>query len=527
MTLGRLVTHVLGAAVTGYVAYYVLFAIVGWYNGWGWAFITSYKLFFFSHYIGILFAAIALIDGVKQMLRGPTPDVFGSARFATQKETANLVAPEGLIIGRNNDKAKPDLLRYNGQAHVMTIAPTRSGKGVSSIIPNLLSVDRSMLIVDPKGENAKITARARAKFGKVFILDPFEISGKENARYNPLSSLDANDPNLIDEVNALTDAIIYDPPSQVKDAHWNEEAKALLSGLLLFCVCHEETSNRTLGTVRGYLSLGSEKFSALMTLMSKSDEANGLIARSANRFSGKNEKEAASILSTAQRHTNFLDSPRIDKSTSKSDFSFDELKTGRASVFLVLPPDRIESYARWLRLIISQALSEIAKSNIKPSKPILFMLDEFAALGYLSSVERAMGLMAGYGIQLWPILQDMHQLRSTYGERAGSFLSNIDVLQTFGTKDHQTATMLSNMMGQTTVSFVTEGTSKSINANWETSNTTSQNTHLSGRALATADEIMTMDAGMSLLFVKGTRPIPAARVIYYRDKEFSGAFDQA
>ena len=89
---------------------------------------------------------------------------------------------------------------------------------------------------------------------------------------------------------------------------------------------------------------------------------------------------------------------------------------------------------------------------------MLYLLDEFAALGYLAPVERAMGLMAGYGVQLWPILQDVHQLRATYAKRAGSFFSNAAVLQVFGVNDHETAQLVSNLLGQETVVFHTVGT---------------------------------------------------------------------
>src|SRR3546814_2398317 len=96
---------------------------------------------------------------------------------------------------------------------------------------------------------------------------------------------------------------------------------------------------------------------------------------------------------------------------------------------LVLPPDRLATYARWLRLMLAQALTDLARAPASPARPVLFLLDEFAALGRLEPVERAMGLMAGYGIQLWPILQDVQQLRALYDRRAGTFLSNAGALQ--------------------------------------------------------------------------------------------------
>ena len=101
----------------------------------------------------------------------------------------------------------------------------------------------------------------------------------------------------------------------------------------------------------------------------------------------------------------------------RSDFRFADLKRRNVSVFLVLPPDRLATYARWLRLMLAQGLTDLARAPSSPARSVLFLLDEFAALGRLEPVERAMGLMAGYGIQLWPILQDVHQLRALYERR--------------------------------------------------------------------------------------------------------------
>ena len=68
-----------------------------------------------------------------------------------------------------------------------------------------------------------------------------------------------------------------------------------------------------------------------------------------------------------------------------------------------------------------------------------------------------MGLMAGYGVQLCPILQDVHQLRATYGQRAGTFLSNAGMLQVFGVNDHDSARLISDLLGMETVVFQTMG----------------------------------------------------------------------
>ena len=461
---------------------------------------------------------------------GLTGDSHGSARFASRKELKKHQGGDGLLIGRNPGTGQ--LLRYDGPAHLITLAPTRAGKGVGTVIPNLLAVERSVLVIDPKGENARIAGEARQRFGTVHVLDPFEVSGHPSACYNPLDRLTPDSLDLGEDAASLTEALVMDPAGQVQEAHWNEEAKAILGGLIMFCVCHEDSDRRSLATVREYLTLPPEKLRALLELMQDSDEAGGLIARAANRFLGKADREAASVLSNAQRHTHFLDSPRIARCLARSDFAFSDLRHRITSVFLVLPPNRMDAYSRWLRLLVSQALQDIARdaevsatlaapvdaqgASQRLFTPTLFLLDEFAALGRLEAVERAMGLMAGYGLQLWPILQDMSQLKDLYSDRANTFIANAGVQQVFGVNDFEPAKWLSQMIGQETSRFQTDS--------FKPGDGPSFSNYLTGRDLLTPDEIMQMPPNVQLLRVQGQPSALAQKLRFYADPEFAGLF---
>lgn len=448
-------------------------------------------------------------------------DTHGSARFATDKETAPLTrSGDGLVIGRDGKTRK--LLRYDGPAHLLTMAPTRSGKGVGTIIPNLLTQRRSIICIDPKGENAKITTRIRRSFGSVFVLDPFGITGLPQAAYNPFDSLDPHSPDIAEEAAQLADALVYDEPGTAGDVHWNEEARALVAGIILYIAETEPRDRRNLSTLREYLTLAPETFRELLDAMQTITACHGLIRRAANRHLGKSDREAAGVLSSAQRHTHFLDSPRMSQVLGRSDFSFRDLKRSIGTVFLVLPPDRLATYARWLRLLVTQSLNDMAQAGGQTASPVLYLLDEFASLGYLAPVERAMGLMAGYGVQLWPILQDIHQLKAVYGQKAGTFLSNAGVLQVFGVNDHESARLVSDLLGQETVVFQT----MARNLDSEQSGI-SYSQHHTGRPLMTADEVRTMPEHVELLFIAQQKPVAAVKVRYYADPEFKGSFDAA
>lgn len=443
----------------------------------------------------------------------------GTARFATDREIAPFTGPvSGLLIGRTLNSKKP--IFYDGPSHLLTVAPTRTGKGVGTVIPNLLMAERSVVCIDPKGDNTLTTGRARSRFGDVDVLDPFGVTGVPSSAFNPLDLLDPAGLDVAEDAATLADALVYDAPGESGEAHWNEEAKALIAGILLHIASAEEPARRNLTILREHLTCAPAEFEALLATMQVSPAADGLVARAANRHLGKSDREATGVLSSAQRHTHFLDSPRMTAVLDQSDFSFADLRRRIGTVFLVLPPDRISTYSRWLRLMVTQSLQATVRAANTGNNPVLYLLDEFAALGYLAPVERAMGLMAGYGVQLWPILQDIHQLRATYGERAGTFLSNAGVFQVFGVNDQDCARLVSDLLGSETVVFQTA--SRALDSD---KSGLSYAAHHTGRPLLTPDEVRNLRQDAELLFIAGQRPILAQKLRYYADREFIGLFD--
>ncbi len=458
----------------------------------------------------------------------------GSAQFGDDHRARHaLGGPDGLIIGRASDGW---LMRYDGPGHLLTFAPTRSGKGVGVVLPNLLLADRAVLCVDPKGENARIAGRARARFGPVHVLDPFGVSGQPTAAFNPLASLDPLGDDLAEDAALIADALVYDPPEQVGEAHWNEEAKALIAGLIMRVVTHPPAEGPTLAVVRDLLTTAPANFAATLKAMQASPAAGGLVARAANRHLGKADREATGVLSAAQRHTHFLDSRRIADRLARSDFSFEELRDERATVFLVLPPERLGTHARWLRLLVAQALHAFARTGSADGRsgpsPVLFLLDEFAALGRLDPLAQAYGLMAGYGVQLWAILQDLHQLKALYGERHGTFLANAAVTQIFNVADIDTAQWVSRALGVATETFNTYGSSTNTGSTTSLKGGSSSygegeswSEQRVGRDLLTPDEVMRLADHLMLILRPGRDPLVASKIRHYADPEFKGLHD--
>ena len=468
----------------------------------------------------IMFLAVSLaliLAWRRRTERMRTTASHGSAHWGSPQLLFNT---RGAIVGRHDDT----VLRLDGEGHILTVAPTRSGKGVSCVIPNLLDHCGSALITDPKGENYAVTAGWRRRAGHdVHALDPFGLVD-QLAAYNPIDLVDIQSPDAADDARMLADMLVLSEGKESGDqSFWNEEARGLLTGLILHVASNPKPESRTLTEVRDLLTQPPDSFRALLTAMSNNTATDGLIARASARILQKADRERSGVISTAQSHTHFLDSPRMKRVLGSSTFDFASLKRESATIYLVLPTDRIDSYSRWLRLMIACGLLAMTRTKGQPRERVLFLLDEFAHLRRMQPVQRDIGLAGGYGVRFWLVLQDLSQLRSTYGDTWQTFLANVDLLQAFGTSDWDTAEYLSKMTGESTIQVATENRSTGISrgrnahrqqgAGWSTAET--------GRRLLFADEVRRLPREQQLLFVKGMPPLLTERVSYLNDGVFA------
>lgn len=489
--------------------------------------IAGYSMTVILSVIGMFWAIGYWFGTVIKGLTTP-PTTFGSAEWATLPylEENKIIGETGIRLGQFNTRDESKPIHYDGDRHLLTIAPTRSGKGTTTIIGNLLTYEGSILVIDPKGENTMITAERRETMGQdIHIVDPWMITGTDKtARFNPLDWLVKGDVDITENAMLLADALIV--PDGKGDSFWTEEAKALLQGIILYVATDDrETGFRHLGRVRDMLLLDGDDMKEFFERML--DSTHHLVRSTGARCLQKEERLLANVIASAQAQTHFLDSARIRESLSASDFKFENLKTTKMTIYLVLPADRLETFNRWLRLLIQQAITVNTRNiETKPTKPVIFLLDEMPALGRLAMVEQAFGLMAGFGMQLWGIVQDLSQLKAIYGDRYEGMIANSGMIQYFGSRDRMTAEYFQALCGVTTVwnfstaiarAFGTGSLQGGVTSN--SSTTTTETTSASQRQLAYADELMRMDDSKELIFINNLNPIIGTKVKWFEDDE--------
>jgi type IV secretion system protein VirD4 len=343
--------------------------------------------------------------------------------------------------------------------HIITVAGSRAGKGRSAIVPNMMLYTGSIMATDPKGELASITAEHRNRHlgQNVYVLDPFgvaKVPDQYRASFNPLSILSPDSPTLVEDAGLIADALVI---SSSKDEHWDASAREVITALMLYLSLRDLPATCTLPEMRRILR-NDILLEARMELIASGDELDGVLAGLAQSYLSKPDSERGSVLSNARRQTTFLDFNAIQGVLSGHDFDLGSLKTDRTTVYLCLPAMRMGTCNRWLRLFINLVLAAMENPNVPPPEPpVLLCLDEFATLGHMQTIENAAGQIAGFGVKLWPIIQDLGQLETLYEKRWQTFMANAGVLQFFGNSDLTTLEWISKRLGSTTIRVASKG----------------------------------------------------------------------
>jgi type IV secretory pathway TraG/TraD family ATPase VirD4 len=369
-------------------------------------------------------------------------------------------------------------LGYADDRHVCLVSGTRGGKGTGLIIPNLCLWPGSCIVIDPKGENATVTARRRGNGSnyahgmgqEVRILDPFgevQLASSLRASFNPLDVIDPKSDFAVDDAGRIAAAIIV--RENKNDPFFEDAARNLLKGLILHVLTAPGFDDiRNLITVRRLLTQGDwlriallreageenlpSGFVMLWKAMQRSSAFDGIVAGIGEQMLTMAERTRSGVLETARTNTVFLDGAPMQRLLAKSDFDLAGLKTAPKglTIYLTLPQRYMDTHFRWLRLMVSLAVGEMERIKGRPRSgyPTLFLLDEFAGLKRMEVIENAVAQAAGFGVKFFFIVQNLPQLKREYEESWESFVSNSGLKVLFQIDDHFSRDYLSHLLGE-------------------------------------------------------------------------------
>jgi type IV secretion system protein VirD4 len=317
--------------------------------------------------------------------------------------------------------AKP-VFSLDLESHIAVLGPTGSGKGVGSLMPTLLTYGGSIVMIDVKGEAVAVTARRRKQMGQhVVVIDPFGITAwKEAGAFNPLdiqTYLGGPVEDLAMELPQLMrDDADKSSHASKEGGFWDVKADGLVAGLLahLLSAPAAETG-RTLIALRDLLMADDATY-AMAVLMDKAGTTMPALAtRQLASFLSTTEVTRSGILATATDRVSAMFHPGIEKALASTSFDLNALRAGKPmTIYLVIPPGKLRSHGRVLRIWISALLSLMQTRTELPVLPTLFLVDEAAQLGVFDQLRTALTLLRGYGVRTVTYWQDMSQLKRLY-----------------------------------------------------------------------------------------------------------------
>jgi type IV secretion system protein VirD4 len=468
--------------------------------------------------VGALCAGIVAGLSAIAVLHGLRPSLYGDAHWASETELkrANLRAPRGILLGRAGGRP----LVFGGSEHVVLYAPTRSGKGVGVVIPNLLTWPDSAVVLDIKRENWEATAGFRAAHGQqVLMFDPLDPEGR-TARFNPLGHIDRQDPvAVVDELQRLAVMLFPTPPNA--DPFWAEAARTAFIGVGAL-VAATPDGPFSLGAI--YLALARGDARAQLTAAAQAQAAAGSAlsagaASALSDFCSTSDNTFHSVKQTATSRLNLWLNPRVRAATDASDFDLRDLRERRVSLYLCVSPDNLARIAPLYGLLLQQLVDLNVRDRPSATEhniQVLVLLDEFARLGHATVLAHAFAYVAGYGLRLLPVLQSPSQLRAEYGpDLADEIIANCGVEVAFAPKELKVAQDLSERLGFATVSARTRSRPGGLS-----SGRRSVSESDTRRALRLPQELAQMTPDRLMVLKANTPPVLGRKIVYFRERAF-------
>ena len=503
--------------------------------------------------------------------------LHGSARWANYEDIQKmgLTADEGVIVGafeeKKGKKSVIKTLLHNGPEHILTYAPTRSGKGVGLIVPTLVNWKHSMVATDIKGELWYMTSGYRQSIGnKVLKFEPAAKNEPEKirtVRWNPLLEIRRGEDEETSDAQSIA-LLIVDPMGKGLEDHWVKTAYSLLTGCILYLINDEEKIKNgqiSLSYLDRMLSDPKLPLPKLWEAMTKSE--NPIAQQVGQDMKDKPENEAGSIVSTAKSELALYRDPTVAENTNTSDFTVTDIMNSDTpiSLYIVVQPSDQTRISPLFRLLVNMLIRKnvskfkffqeenfqdytrkekfIRKMKGKDTTKyntirgagdykhrMLMMLDEFPSLGKMDEVQKALAYCAGYGIKCYIIVQDLSQLQDKYGKNE-SITSNCHIQNAYAPNRVETAKYLSEATGETTI--IEENVSVTSSGGLLANKSYQKSIQHTKRNLMTPDECMRLRAaeknaqgeitrpGEMLIFVAGYPAIRGVQALYFQNPVFA------
>lgn len=412
--------------------------------------------------------------------------------------------------------------------NTLVIGGSGSGKTRFFVKPNIMQMNSSFVITDPKGELLSSCGKMLQDNGyeiKIFDLINFENSDNYNF-FNYIR--DERD------ILKLTNNIIMNtnsPQSKTAGDFWEKAENALLQALFSYVFYEGTEEEKNINTVMDLLRLSEvkeddEDFQSPLDILFeelKQENPNHFAVKQYDIFKFAAGKTAKSILiSVGVRLAPFNINQIIDL-VSKDTLELELLGDRKTALFVIIPDSDVT--LNFMPAIMFQQLFDVlffrADHKYKGSLPfdVSFILDEFANTGQIPNFEVYISTMRSRKINVNIILQNLAQLKSLYKNSWETIIGNCDSLLFLGGKENSTLKYISEMIGKTTIDYRAISETRGTNGSYSISN------QLIARDLITAEEISLLAKDECILSIRGIKPFLSKKYDIEKHKNYNLLLD--
>lgn len=522
-------------------------------------------------------------------------DDMPKGKPAEKAFATDLLVEKGVILGKFNGFP----LKDDSKTHILLSAPTRTGKGVSIIIPTLIdSWNESVFVLDIKGENYQLTSGYRKeRFNNKIIR--FAPMSSESARYNPMEEIRVAFEGGLQEsedIDNIATLMSQSDEGGKADPFWDENGSIFIQALMTFTLyrirqngmemydkwgsnytpsaeekieanrkasfadiagvlvnpdndmslkdyflflggINENTSekgNTIYGAKKGetikHFEPTDERNKKLMDVL-KSNYATktdlidkGIhpnIQELFSKIATMSENMFGSVKAVGETKLKVFSTPIVKYNTSASDFRIWDLMNYKTpiSLYLVIEPKDLKAMAALARILLIQIVNKLTGEmdyigGGSHKWRLLFVLDEFPAIGKMEVLDKAIGFVAGYGMKLMIILQSLDQLYKIYGKENG-LVSNCQIQVYYTANENQSAEYISKTFGNETIKYKSDKQDKKGILSKETKDRKE-------RPLLNVSEVRSLPLSKILIVAGGKPPILTEKIQYFLADEYKG-----
>ncbi len=461
----------------------------------------------------LLIYGFAVVVGISNMKNYRHREEHGSAKWGSiekinrkyqQKPIQNnRILTQNVMLGLNAKKHRRNL-------NTLVCGGSGAGKTFFYAKPNILQANTSLVVLDPKGENARNCGGVLEKKGfEVRVLDLVNMN--QSHCYNPFVYL--HDDNDVQKL--VTNLFKSTTPkgAQSQDPFWDTAAQMLLLALIFYLHYEAPEEEQNFAMVMEMLRAGAVEdeerstTSPLDLLFAELERYNPehIAVKYYHAYHAGAAKTLKSIQITLASRLEKFNLDALAALTSTDELDLPSMGEKKVALFAIIP-DNDTSFNFLVSILYTQLFQQLFYSadHIHGGAlpvPVHFCMDEFANVSLPDDFDKILAVMRSRGVSVSIIIQNMAQLKALFEKQWESIVGNCDEFLYLGGNEQSTHKYVSELLGKETIDTNTFGRSLGRNGNYST------NYQIAGRELMTPDEVRMLDNQYALLFIRGERPI--------------------